>query len=351
MVALALIFLLSPANTGGVRGAMLLGERADFDLAAKLRGGSAPLGEIYAFISELYFRGKLAYARAFAKPPEGIPGSFVITPGRGLLPPELPITIDELRHIASVRIDLDDPRYSAPLERDARILDEIAGPDCRYVLLGSLATVKYIEPLLQVFGERLLFPVEFAGRGDMSRGGLMLRCAREGVELSYGRADQEARHGPRPERLPKPRAIAPEMVILIGIQAAGKTSFYRERFFDTHVRISLDLVKTRERERTLIAACLASGQAFVIDNTNTLAADRAPYLTAAKQAGFRSVGYFFNTELRAAIARNNKRQPGKIPVPAIIRSHKRLEPPTVAEGFDVLYTVSLDPENRFTVEP
>ncbi len=142
-----------------------------------------------------------------------------------------------------------------------------------------------------------------------------------------------------------------EMVILVGIQGAGKTTFYRERFFDTHVRISLDLVKTRERERHLIAACLAVGQPFVIDNTNTLASDRAPYLAAAKQAGFRSIGYFFKTELRAAIARNNKRQPGKIPVPAIIRSRKRMEPPTAAEGFDVLYTVTLDEENRFTVEP
>jgi predicted kinase len=143
----------------------------------------------------------------------------------------------------------------------------------------------------------------------------------------------------------------PEMVILVGIQAAGKTSFYRERFFNTHVRISLDLMKTRDRERHLIAACLAVGQPFVIDNTNTLSSERAPYLAAAKQAGFRSIGYFFKTELRAAIARNNKRQPGKIPVPAIIRSHKRLEPPTAAEGFDVLYTVTLDEENRFTVEP
>ena len=142
-----------------------------------------------------------------------------------------------------------------------------------------------------------------------------------------------------------------EMVILVGIQGAGKTTFYRERFFDTHVRISLDLVKTRERERHLIAACLAVGQPFVIDNTNTLASDRAPYLAAAKQAGFRSIGYFFKTELRAAIARNNKRQAGKIPVPAIIRSRKRLEPPTAAEGFDVLYTVTLDAENQFTVEP
>ncbi len=195
MVTLAQIFLLSPANTRGVRGAMVL--------SGRWKG--AILGEVYAFISSLYFRGKLAYAQAFAQPPEGIPGAFVITPGRGLLPPELPITVAELRQIAAVPIDADNPAYRAPLERDARILDEIAGPDCRYVLLGSLATEKYIEPLLDVFGERLLFPVEFAGRGDMSRGGLMLRCAGEGVELNYARADQAARHGPRPPRLPRVR--------------------------------------------------------------------------------------------------------------------------------------------------
>src|SRR5436309_2715273 len=154
---------------------MILSDRAKFDLAVTLRQGAAPLGEIYAFISGLYFRGKLAYAGAFASPPEGLPGSFVITPGRGLLPSELPITIEELRQIATVPVGADNPLYRAPLERDARILDGLAGPDCQFVLLGSLATVKYVEPLLEIFGERLLVPVDFAGRGDMSRGGLLLR--------------------------------------------------------------------------------------------------------------------------------------------------------------------------------
>src|SRR5207245_5091415 len=117
----------------------------------------------------------------------------------------LPITIEELRQIATVPVDADNPLYRAPLERDARILSQLAGQECRFILLGSLATVKYIEPLLEVFGERLLVPVDFAGRGDMSRGGLLLRCARSGLELSYVRANRAMRHGPRPPRLPKVR--------------------------------------------------------------------------------------------------------------------------------------------------
>jgi hypothetical protein len=184
---------------------MILSDRATFDLALRLQQQGAPLGAIYAFISGLYFRGKLAYAEAFASPPEGLTGSFVITPGRGLLPPELPITMEELRQIATVPVDADEPRYRAPLERDARILDGLGGPDCHYILLGSLATEKYVEPLLEIFGERLLVPVDFAGRGDMSRGGLLLRCARSRVELGYIRADRAVRHGPRPPRLPKVR--------------------------------------------------------------------------------------------------------------------------------------------------
>ena len=182
---------------------MVLSPRAEFDLAVRLRCEGAPLGEVYAFISGLYFRGKLAYSKAFAAPPPGTPGSLVITPGRGLVAPETAVTIEDLRAVAAIRIDLDDPSYRAPLERDARSLDEAAGPDCRYVLLGSLATPKYTEPLSRVFGERLLFPEEFVGRGDMSRGGLMLRCAHQGLELNYVPAHTSARHGSRPPKLVK----------------------------------------------------------------------------------------------------------------------------------------------------
>jgi hypothetical protein len=197
------IFLLSPANAGGERAQLVLSDRAKFDLAVKLRHEGAALGDVFAFISGLYFRGKLAYAQAFAAPPPGLPGSLVITAGRGLLPPDTTVTLDQLRQIASVPVDAPDARYRNPLARDARALAEFAMPPCAVVLLGSVATDKYIEPLLEVFGERLLFPAEFVGRGDMSRGGLMLRCARAGMELTYVPVRGATRHGPRPPRLPR----------------------------------------------------------------------------------------------------------------------------------------------------
>ena len=138
------IFLLSPANAGGERGRLLLRDRANFDLAVKLHGEGAALGEVFSFISGLYFRGKLAYAQAFAAAPAGMPGSFVITAGRGLMPPETHVTLDELRRIADVPVDAAERRYREPLERDARTLAELAGPDCDLILLGSIATAKYM---------------------------------------------------------------------------------------------------------------------------------------------------------------------------------------------------------------
>ena len=157
---------------------MVLRDRAQFELAVRLREGTASLGDVFAFISGLYFRGKLAYSQAFAAPPSGMPGSLIITAGGGLVPPETPISLDQLRAIASVPIDAADPRYREPLEHDARLLEAAIGPECVVVLLGSIATTKYLTPLLAIFGERLLFPEAFVGRGDMSRGGLMLRAAR-----------------------------------------------------------------------------------------------------------------------------------------------------------------------------
>jgi hypothetical protein len=197
------IFLLSPANAGGDRARMLIRPEAKFSLANRLRREGVPLGEVFTFVSGLYFRGKWTYARAFAAPPEGIPGSFVITSGYGLMPPETVITAAQLQQIASIPIDAADPRYREPLERACRSLDEIAGPGCDYVLLGSIATVKYLEPMFAVFGERLLFPVEFIGRGDMSRGGLLLRSARAGVQLNYVPLGNLTRHGARAPKLPK----------------------------------------------------------------------------------------------------------------------------------------------------
>jgi predicted kinase len=140
-----------------------------------------------------------------------------------------------------------------------------------------------------------------------------------------------------------------EAVIFTGIQGSGKTTFYRECFFDTHVRISLDLLRTRERESILLAACLAARQPFVVDNTNVLASERARYVERAKAAGFRLACYFFRTELRPAIARNQLRKPKHVPVPALVRAFKRLEPPSRAEGFDELFAVELTGENKFVV--
>ncbi len=141
-----------------------------------------------------------------------------------------------------------------------------------------------------------------------------------------------------------------EAVIFIGIQASGKTTFYRERFFDTHVRLSLDMLRTRNRERILLEACLAARQPFVIDNMNVLAAGRAVYIEAAKRAGFRVVGYFFRTEAQEAIRRNSGRE-GKraIPVGGILGALKRLQTPTLEEGFDQLFTVEIGDAGEFVV--
>jgi hypothetical protein len=195
------IYLLSPAHTGGKRAGYLMREQAEFELAVRLRREGIPIGEAFAFLSGLYFRGKLAYVQAFAAPPAGVPGSFVITSGRGLVTPETLVTLDCLRELAGVPIDPADTRYREPLERTVTELFAAAGPDCDYVLLGSVATTKYLEPISAILGDRLLFPQEFAGRGDMSRGGLMLRCAAAGEPLTYAPVGNLTRHGPRPPKL------------------------------------------------------------------------------------------------------------------------------------------------------
>lgn len=141
-----------------------------------------------------------------------------------------------------------------------------------------------------------------------------------------------------------------EAVIFIGIQGSGKSSFFRERFFDTHVRINLDMLRTRHREELLLAACLAAGQSFVIDNTNPLPTDRARYVERARAAGFRAVAYFFESSLREAMARNNMR-PGKqkVPAPAVAAAFKKIVRPSIDEGFDEIYSVKLLPESGFAV--
>lgn len=195
------IFLLSPANIAGVRAELILNGQAQFELARRLRSEGAPLGAVFSFISGLYFRGKLAYAQAFAHPRPGLPGSLVITAGGGLVPPETIVTLDQLREISAMGLDPANARYHHPLVRDARILSESVGTKCQIVLLGSIATSKYVAPLQEIFGEKLFFPEEFIGRGNLSRGGLMLRCVRTGVQLTYVPVAQAPRHGPRPPRL------------------------------------------------------------------------------------------------------------------------------------------------------
>jgi hypothetical protein len=176
------IFLLSPAFAGGKRAALLFNPAADFPLARRLHHGEGiTLGEAFSFMSGLYFRGKLVYARRFAPRPEH---QLVITTNRGLLSPDRYVTVRELRDFGAVEIEAGDERYRAPLVASLRRLD----PAADIVLLGSVATSKYLEPLREELGTRLYFPAEFVGRGDMSRGALMLRAASSGEELAYARA-------------------------------------------------------------------------------------------------------------------------------------------------------------------
>jgi hypothetical protein len=177
---------LSPADLRGVRAQRLHQPECDSELSARLRAGRATLGEIFCFASSLYFRGKLAYARAFGASDPGVESCYVITSSRGLLPPDILVDLAMLRELTTIaEVDPEDDRYRIPLERDALALKERLGDAGEVILLGSVATPKYTKPLLAVFGTRLLFPSAFAGRGNMSRGGLLLRSAREGRELSY----------------------------------------------------------------------------------------------------------------------------------------------------------------------
>jgi hypothetical protein len=180
------IFLLSPANLAGVRGKRLLQGTSRFELSLRLQSSQATLGEIFSFVSGLYFRGKLAYASQFACPPVGISGVRIITSSSGLLPPEYLATLDWLRATTESSIDPENPQYRDPLIRDAQLICGALPQEARVVLLGSIATPKYVAPLLEVFGPRLFYPLDFAGRGDMSRGSLLLRCTRENRELGYG---------------------------------------------------------------------------------------------------------------------------------------------------------------------
>lgn len=201
------IFLLSPANCSGRRAQQALSPEARFDVADRLRTpDGVPLGELFAFISGLYFRGKLSYARRFAEvPAEALAavgsGVHIITPNAGLRSPDTCVTAEAIRAFAASEIDAADELYRRPLEESARALRE-AVADAEVVLLGSIASPKYVDVLLGVFGQRLYFPTAFVGRGDMSRGGLLLRQVEAGEELCYAPVAGAVLRGTRPPKLP-----------------------------------------------------------------------------------------------------------------------------------------------------
>lgn len=180
---------------------MLLSPNAEFALARRVAGTGAPLGEVFSFLSGLYFRGKLAYADAFGRTTSETPGTLIITTDRGLVPTDTVVTRDDLIAFSGVDIASGDDRYTKPLRRDVERLAQVLGDEGQVVLLGSIATGKYADLLLATFGSRLVFPSEFVGRGDMSRGGLLLRCVKDGRELSYEPVAGAVRRGRRPPKL------------------------------------------------------------------------------------------------------------------------------------------------------
>jgi hypothetical protein len=172
----------------------VLSPKATFRVAARLRADGVPIGELFAHMSGLYFRGKITYAQKFGR-------AFVITPDQGIVPSDTTITSQVLMRFADADIDLANPAYRTPLEHTARALEESAGADAQFVLLGSIASEKYVQVLSAIFGSRLVFPATFVGRGDMSRGGLLLRAAAAAEELEYIPVIGAVRHGTRPPRL------------------------------------------------------------------------------------------------------------------------------------------------------
>ena len=225
------IFLLSPANIRGIRGSRIMSDGMQSGMAVRLRNPGVPLGEIFSFISGLYFRGKLAYAEKFAEVAGDVRAAYVITASAGLIPCETLVTLERLREISAGEVDPANEGYRGPLDRDSAALSELVGTDCQVVLLGSVVTPKYVQPLLESFGEQLFFPAEFVGRGDMSRGGLMLRCVSARVQLTYVPLDGAVRHGSRPPKLARRLPLACQSLpparlpnSLLGMNAPGAKS-------------------------------------------------------------------------------------------------------------------------------
>lgn len=180
------VFLLSPALLTGVRGRRILAGEGDTALVRRLRdGASVPLGDVYTAISSLYYRGKRTYARRFGRRSHGRSPTLVVTPCRGLLDDATPVDLATLAEFASVAVDPADPAYAGPLGTTAAALARELAPDGEAVLLGSLATPKYLAPLGAAAGLRLRVPRSFVGTGDMRRGSLLLRAVEAGTELDY----------------------------------------------------------------------------------------------------------------------------------------------------------------------
>jgi len=141
-----------------------------------------------------------------------------------------------------------------------------------------------------------------------------------------------------------------EAILLIGIPGSGKSSFYREQFYATHLRINRDMLKTKRREGALIEACLKIQQRFVLDNVNGTREDRSAVITAAHAARFRVIGYFFQVSTRVAVARNKERTgKAQIPLVGIFGAYRRLEPPSRAEKFDELFLVTIGTDRNFVI--
>jgi hypothetical protein len=186
------LFLLSPANLNGLRARQLTSPRARFDAALRYQSAEGvPIADAFAFMSALYFRGKIAYARQFAVPSPAIGGEgiFVITSGYGLVPQDWRITPERLARMQKVDVDASSRNYTKPLREHAKLLANVLEDDAQVILLGSVATGKYVDVLRPILGDRLRFPASFAGLGDMARGGLMLRAARAQRELEYTTLD------------------------------------------------------------------------------------------------------------------------------------------------------------------
>lgn len=195
------IFLLSPANLSGIRAKQLTSPRAQFSAAVRYRSPEGvPIEDAFAFMSALYFRGKIAYARRFANPPPSVEGRgiLIIAPGFGLVNEGWALREDNMKKLRRTPVDVRRPAYRRPLEQHARALAAVIDDETSVVLLGSIATGKYVDLLWPIFGSRLVFPRCFVGIGDMSRGALMLRAAASGEELDYCTLDVP-RHRPRPK--------------------------------------------------------------------------------------------------------------------------------------------------------